>query len=112
MQRTAATSGIEEMRFNVGPMTNKPTALANSMRAYPAVHSQGVGAAAAASTHTGRNEAKEERSDNNRSQSHRRKLYKVRILGADLADQLNFEFARNKYSMTVFMIRLRRVYRA
>ena len=100
------------MRHNVGPKSNQLTAIGNSMDGFAAVHSRGVEAATAASTHAGHNGAEGERSSNHRRQSHRRNLNKVSILNSDSVDQLNFEFARNKNSMTVFMIRLRRVYRA
>ena len=113
MQRTAALSRIEKMRFDVGLEINQLTAIRNAMADYfAAVHSRGVEAATAASTRAGNNGAEGERSSNHRRHSHRRNLNKVSILNSDSFDQLNFEFARNKNSMTVFMIRLRRVYRA
>jgi hypothetical protein len=80
------------------------------MCGFPLDDSRGVEAASAASTHAGQEESEEGRLSNHRSQSHRRNLHKISILGADLVDQLNFEFVRNKNSMSVFMIRLRRVY--
>jgi hypothetical protein len=99
------------MRFNVGPQINQLTAIRNAMDDFFAtVHSRGVEAAAAASTHAGYKEAGEERYGNHGSHSHRRNLHKVSILRADSVDQLNFEFARNKNSMTVLTICLRRVY--
>jgi hypothetical protein len=113
MQRTAALSRIEYMRFNIRPKINKLTALVDPMRIFFADHSRGVEAASAASTHASRklNEEEEKKTQGNRNEAHRRILYKVSILGGDSADQLNFELASNKNSMTVFMIRLRRVYR-
>jgi hypothetical protein len=112
MQRTAALSEIEEMQFDVGPKSNQLTALGNTMCGFPAADSRGVEAVSAASTQAGHQGVEEERSCNPHRQSHRRKLHKVSILNADSIEQLNFEFAGNKNSMKVFMIRLRRVYRA
>jgi hypothetical protein len=112
MQPTAALQRIGEMRFNVGPKSNQLTALGNTTYDFPTDDSRGVEAAVAASTHAGHNEAEEERSSNHRSQSHRRTSRKKISLRVDLVDQLNFEFTRNKDSMAVFMIRLRRVYQA
>jgi hypothetical protein len=112
MLRTAALSRIEEMRFNMGPKSNQLTALGNMMCDFPADDSRGVEVATAASTHAGHKGVEEERSSNPRRQSHRRNLHKVSILNTDSVEQLNFEFARNKNSMKVFMIRLRRVYQA
>ena len=102
------------MRFDVRPKSNQLTAIGNSTHGFAEVHSRGVEAALAASTHAGHKhkEAEKERSSNHRSQSRSRKLRKVSILGSDSGDQLNFELVRNKNSMAVFMIRLRRVYRA
>ena len=45
MQRAVATSRIEKMRFNLGPMTNQLTAIGNSMQSSVALDSQGVEAA-------------------------------------------------------------------
>jgi len=100
------------MRFNVWPKSNQLAAFGNSTDGFAADHSRGVEAAKAASTHAGLNEAEKERSRIHRGQPHRRNLQKITILSTDLDDQLNFEFARNKNSMNVFMIRLRRVYQA
>ncbi len=100
------------MRFNIRPKINQLTALVDPMRIFFADHSRGAEAASAASAHAGRIMKEEEkRTHGNRHRPHRRKLRKVSILGADSADQLNFELARNKNSITVFTIRLRRVYR-
>ena len=110
MQSTAALQRIDGMKFYVWPMSNQLTAIGNAMDDLAAVHSRGVEAATAASTHAGHEEGK--RSSNHRGQPHRRKLQKISIHSADLDGQLNFEFARNKNSMDVFMIRLRRVYQA
>ena len=111
MQPIAAFSGIEELRSKVGPKINQLTAPLNSMRGLRAEHSRGVEAARAASTHADRKEAVGVRLDNhNRSSRRLQNLRKVLTLGADSVDQLNFEFARNKNSMAVFMLRLRRVY--
>jgi len=112
MQRAVALRRIDRMRHNVGPKNNQLTAIGNAMDGFAAVHSRGVEAATAASTHAGLNEAEKERSRIHRGQPHRRNLQKITILSTDLDDQLNFEFARNKNSMNVFMIRLRRVYQA
>jgi hypothetical protein len=100
------------MRFIVWPKSNQLTAIGNVMDGFSADHSRGVEAATAASTHAGHKEAEQEWSSVHRGQPHRRNLQKITILSADLDDQLNFEFARNKNSMNVFMIRLRRVYQA
>ncbi len=113
MQRNAALSRIEKMRFDVGLEINQLKAIRNAMDDYfAAVHSRGVEAATAASTHAGHKEATKERHSHHRGHSHRRNLYKVTIQNAGSADHLNFEFVRNKNSMNVFMFRLRRVYRA
>jgi hypothetical protein len=113
MQRTVAPSRIEKMQGDVGSEINQLTAIRNAMDDYfVAVHCRGVEAATAASTRAGLKGVERERSSNHRQHSHRRNLNKVSILNSDSIDQLNFEFARNKNSMTVFMIRLRRVYRA
>jgi hypothetical protein len=82
------------------------------MHGFAADHSWGVEAVTAASTHAGHKGVEEERSSNPRRQSRRRNLHKVSILNTDSVEQLNFEFARNKNSMKVLMIRLRRVYQA
>jgi len=110
MEPTTALQRNNEMRFDVRPKSNQLTAIGNAMDDLAAVHSRGVEAATAASTHAGHEEGK--RSSNHRGQPHRRKLQKISIHSADLDGQLNFEFARNKNSMNVFMIRLRRVYQA
>jgi hypothetical protein len=111
MQPIAAFSGIEELRSKAGPKINQLTAPLNPMRGLRAEHSRGARAAAAARAHAGRKQAVGVRLDNhNRSSRRRQNLHKARTLGADSVDQLNFEFARNKNSMTVFMLRLRRVY--
>jgi hypothetical protein len=111
MQRTAAPSRIEKMQSDVGLEINQLTAIRNAMDDYfAAVHSRGVEAATAASTHAGHNGVEGERSSNHRRHSHRRKLNKVSILNSDSIDQLNFEFTKNKNSMDVFMLRLRRIY--
>ena len=100
------------MRFKIRPKINQLTALVDPMRIFFADHSRGVEAAAEASTHAGRIMKEEEtRIHGKRHRPHRCKLHKVSILGANSADQLNFELARNKNSISVFMIRLRRVYR-
>ena len=101
------------MRFEIRPTINRLTALVDRLRIFFADHPRGVEAATAASTHAGRKvkEEEEKRTQEIRKGAHRRKLHKVSILGGDSVDQLNFEFARNKNSMAVFMIRLRRVYR-
>jgi hypothetical protein len=99
------------MGFDVGPEINQLTAIRNAMDDYFAVvHARGVEAATAASTHAGHKHSEEDRSSKHHRQTHRRKLHKVSIVGAD-SIELNFEFARTKNSMTDFMIRLRRVYR-
>jgi hypothetical protein len=99
------------MRFDVGPEINQLAVIRNAMDDYfAASHPRGVEAATAASTHAGQKHREEETPSKYRREAHRRKLHKVSILGADLVE-LNFEFARNKNSMTDFMIRLRRVYR-
>jgi hypothetical protein len=112
MQRTAALWRIDQMRFIVGPKSNHLTAIGDSMRRFAADESRGVEAATAASAHAGHKEAQQKWSSIHRGQPHRRNLQKITSLSADLEDQLNFEFARNKNSMNVFMIRLRRVYQA
>jgi hypothetical protein len=113
MQHTAALPRIEPVQSDVELEINQLTAIRNAMDDYfAAVHARGVEAATAASTHAGHKVAEGERLSNQRCQSHRRNLNRVSILNSDSVDQLNFEFARNKKSMTVFMIRLRRVYRA
>jgi hypothetical protein len=86
MQRSAALSRIEKMRFNVRPKINQPSAPVSSMRALAAVHSQRVEVATAASTHVGHKEVEDERPSGHRSQSHRRNLHKVSILNAHLDD--------------------------
>lgn len=100
------------MRSNVGPKSNQLTAIGNAMDGFAAVHSRGVEAATAASTHAGHKEREEKQSGNHWIQFRSRTLRKKISVQTDLVDQLNFEFARNKNSMTVFMIRLRRVYQA
>jgi len=114
MQRIAALSRIEKMRFKIRPTINRLTALVDPLRIFFADHSRGVEAASAASTHANRKvkEDEEKKTRSTRNKPHRRQFHKVSILGGDSDDQLNFEFARNKNSMNVFMIRLRRVYRA
>jgi hypothetical protein len=74
MQRTAALSRIEKMRFSVGPKSNQLTALGNTMYVFPAVHSRGVEAAAAASIRAGHKEAEEGRSSIHRNRSNERNL--------------------------------------
>jgi hypothetical protein len=82
------------------------------MHGVDAVNSWGVEAAAAASTHAGHKKAEEKPSNIHRGRFHNGTLHKKISLTVGLAEQLNFEFARNKNSMNVFTIRLRRVYRA
>jgi hypothetical protein len=117
MQRAAALSRIDRVRFNVGPKSNQLTALGNTMCDFPMNDSRGVEAASAASTHAGFNEA----------MGYKYTIEKCRTgFGfaalAEFAqrisdeskkmDQLNFESAGNKNSIDVFIIRLRRVYQA
>lgn len=111
MPGTAALRRIDSMGFDVGPEINQLAVIRNAMDDYFAVvHSREVEAASAASTHAGHKPTQEEPSSKHHRNGHMRKLHKVSIVGADLVE-LNFEFARNKNSMTDFMIRLRRVYR-
>lgn len=109
MPRAVAPQRIDRLRFNVGPNSNQLTALGNTF-GFPAAGSRGVEAATAASTHAGHKEAEDERSSNDCDQLYTRTLRKKIRLRAGSVDQLNFEFARNKDLMTVFIIRLRRVY--
>jgi len=51
------------MRFDVRPKSNQLTAIGNSTHGFAEVHSRGVEAALAASTHAGHKEAEEERSN-------------------------------------------------
>jgi|SRR5580704_4901031 hypothetical protein len=111
MQLTAALRRINRMRFIVGPKANELTAIVNSPHKFAAVHSRGVEAATAASTHADYKDAEENFSRQHRSLAlNRTSRKKIRLI-TDSGDLLNFEFTRNKNSMTVFMIRLRRVYR-
>jgi hypothetical protein len=110
MQRTVALQRIDRMRFDVGPESNQLTAIGNSVDGFAEVHSRGVEAAVAASTHAGHKEGEEKQSDNHCSQLRVRTLRKKISVQTGLVDQLNFEFMQNKNSMAVFMIRLRRVY--
>jgi hypothetical protein len=111
MQPIAALSRIEKIRFKVGPKINQLTALVDRMRGLRADHTRGARAAAAARVHASSKEAAREQLDRNHSSWRRQGNFrKARIPGAGSVDQLNFEFARNKNSMTVFMLRLRRVY--
>jgi hypothetical protein len=112
MPRTAALRRIDSLGFDVRPEINELAVIRNAMDDYfAAEHHRGVEAATAASTHAAQKHKKdEETSSKYRREAHRRKLHKVSILGADSVE-LNFEFARNKNSITDFMIRLRRVYR-
>jgi hypothetical protein len=112
MQRTAALQRIDKMRFDVRPKSNQLTAIGNSTDSFFTDDSRGVEVAFAASTHAGHEEAKEERSINPRESMHGRTMHKKISLMVDSVDQLNFEFKRNKNSMGVFTIRLRRVYQA
>ena len=57
MQSTAVLQKIDGMRFNVGPMSNQLTALGDKKCGFSEDDSRGVGAAAAASAHTGHTEA-------------------------------------------------------
>jgi hypothetical protein len=111
MQPTAALQRIEMMRCDAGPESNQLTALGNRMCGFLAEDSRGVEAAVAASTHAGHEVAEGERSSSHRGKPHKRILRRKITLQSGLVDQLKFEFTRNKNSMTVFMIRLRRVYR-
>jgi hypothetical protein len=110
MQRTVALQRTGMLRCNVGPKSNQLTALGNSIGGFVAEGSRGVVAALAASTHACHSEANGKRSSNHVGRRHRRILHKKIRLRVDLVDQLNFEFSRNKNSMGVFTIRLRRVY--
>jgi hypothetical protein len=100
------------MRSDVRPKSNQLTAIGNSTHCFDAVDSWGVEATTAASTHAGHKESKEKPLSNHGGQFHNGILHKKLSLTVGLVDQLNFEFARNKNSMNVFTIRLRRVYRA
>jgi len=112
MQHTAALQKIDGMKFHVGPKTNQLTAFEDAMRRFTAVRSRRVEAAMPASTHAGHQGALEQ-CLGARGSAVRSSLLWIQISGnADFMDQLNFESARNKNPMTVFMIRLRRVYRA
>jgi len=112
MQRNAASRTIDGMRFDVGPKSNQLTAIGNSLRgclqfALGELRPRPGGA----STHAGRKkEIEEKRSGNHRGQSHKGNLRRESSLKANSADQLKFEFAGNKNSMRVFMLRLGRVY--
>ncbi len=99
------------MQCDAGPESNQLTALGNRMCGFLADDSRGVEAAVAASTHAGHEEAEEERSKSHHNKLHKRNLRKEITLQSGLVDQLKFEFTRNKNSMNVFTIRLRRVYR-
>jgi len=112
MQRTVALQRTGMLRCNVGPKSNQLTALGNSIGGFVAEGSRGVEAAMAASTHACHSEAEANGiwSSNHVGRRHRRILHKKISLKVDLVDQLNFEFSRNKNSMGVFTIRLRRVY--
>jgi len=114
MQRAAALQRIEAMRFNVGPESHRPVAIGNAIHGHTAVRPRRVEAARAATTHGGGKGARE-----NPTEHHGRKLRSGRVrkevtVNAILPDPLNFHFhlARNNNSLIVFMIRLRRVYRA
>ena len=110
MQRTAALWRINRMRFDARPKSNQLTAIGNSVDGFAEVHSRGVEAAVAASTHAGHKEREEKQPDNHCGRLRGRTLRKKISVQTDLVDQLNFEFAQNKNSMSVFTIRLRRVY--
>lgn len=109
MQPTAALQRIDEMRFDVGPESNQLTAPGNTMCGFPEDDSRGVEAATAASTHAGHKMEEEKQSSHSGSRTHGRISHKKISLIMGSVHQLNFEFTRNKNSMTVFMIRLRRV---
>jgi hypothetical protein len=96
------------MRSDVRPKTNQLTAIEDSTRALVAENSRGVGAAATASTHA--DHKRKAGASHHLSSPQSWKLQKAGILGTDFVDQLNFEFARNKNSIAIFMHRLRRVY--
>jgi hypothetical protein len=110
MQFTLALRRIEMLRCNVGPNGNQLTALENKKGVFSEVDSRGVEAAAAASAQAVHTQANGKRPGNHRGRLRGRTLHKKISLQTDLVGQLNFEFIRNKNSMTVFMIRLRRVY--
>jgi len=111
MQRTAALQKTDMLRSNMRPKSNQVTALGNSLCGFAADDSRGVEAAAmSASTHASHTEANGKRPGHHRGRPHRRTLHKKITLQTDLVDQWNFEFTRNKNSMGVFTIRLRRVY--
>jgi hypothetical protein len=65
-----------------------------------------------ASTHAGHQQAAEGHSGNHQGQLHKRNLRIKSSLKAESVNQLKFGFARNKNSMTVFMLHLGRVYHA
>ena len=112
IQPAGALQGIEMLRFHVGPKSNHHTALGNKIRGFKADDSRGVEAAVAASTRAGRKDGKGQQPTNDRGRLNSWASRKKISLKVGLDDQLNFEFTRNKNSMNVFMIRLRRVYRA
>jgi hypothetical protein len=112
MQRAAALQRIIKMRFNVWPEINQLTARGNSLHRISAIHSRGVEAAVAASTHAGHKKRQEVRSRNFRSALRSRILHQENRPTTNSIAQLNFESAQNKNLMSLFMIRLRRVYRA
>ena len=101
------------MRCDAGPESNQLTALGNRMCGFLPDDSRGVEAAVGASTHAVHveAEAEEERSKSHHNKLHKRNLCKEITLQSGLVDQWNFAFTRNKNSMGVFTIRLRRVYR-
>ena len=87
MQRTAATSRIEEIRFYVGPKINQLTAIRNAMHdCFAAICSRRVEAAMAASTRAGHKDGREVQHSKRHSDSHRRNSHKVSIQNADSFD--------------------------
>jgi|HubBroStandDraft_6_1064221.scaffolds.fasta_scaffold478883_2 hypothetical protein len=111
MQRTAALPRIDGMRFDVGPKSNQLTAIGNSMcSCLQFVLGELRPRRSGASTHAGCEEVEEKRSGKCQGHFHKRNLRIEKSLNADSVDQLKFEFARNKNSMLVFMLRLGRVY--
>jgi len=113
MQRTAALTRIEKVRLNVGPKSNQHTAIGSTLRdCLQFVLGELRPRLGGASTHAGHKDLEEKHSGNHQGQSYKGNLRTESSLKADLVSQLKFEFARNKNSMPVFMLRLGRVYHA
>ncbi len=101
------------MRFVVGPNSKQLRALRNTVCGFSLLNFRGAEVTKVASAHAGCHEnAVEESPSGIRSLRRGMNLRNGNSTRMENVNQLNFECVRNKNSIAVFIIRLRRVYQA